>query len=89
MLEAFKGRLRPDGYLFIPIVGGSGTGKSHLVRWVKAQTQNEPGWEIRYLPKNRTGLRRAIEIVIARLDGSENRRSPRSTRGGTVSYRVR
>ncbi|CPR10479.1 hypothetical protein BN971_01874 [Mycobacterium bohemicum DSM 44277] len=69
VLEAFKGPLRPDGYLFIPIVGGSGTGKSHLVRWVKAQTQNEPDWEIRYLPKNRTGLRRAIEIVIRGLTG--------------------
>ncbi|MBN2447687.1 MAG: hypothetical protein JXO22_13220, partial [Phycisphaerae bacterium] len=69
VLEAFKSRLRPDGYLFIPIVGGSGTGKSHLVRWVKAQTQNEPDWEVRYLPKNRTGLRRAIDIVIRGLTG--------------------
>jgi hypothetical protein len=68
-LEAFKGRLRPDGYLFIPIVGGSGTGKSHLVRWMKDQTQNEPRWEVRYLPKNRTGLRRAIEVVIRGLTG--------------------
>jgi hypothetical protein len=69
VLDALRGRLRPDGYLFIPVVGGSGTGKSHLVRWVKDQTEGEPGWEVRYLPKNRTGLRRAIEIVIRDLNG--------------------
>lgn len=69
VLDALKGPLRPDGYLFIPIVGGSGTGKSHLVRWVRDQSENESNWEIRYLPKNRTGLRRAIEIVIRGLNG--------------------
>jgi hypothetical protein len=69
VLDALRGPLRPDGYLFIPVVGGSGSGKSHLVRWVKDQTEGEPGWEVRYLPKNRTGLRRAIEIVIRDLNG--------------------
>ena len=69
VLGALRGSLRPDGYLFVPVVGGSGTGKSHLVRWVKDQTEGEPGWEVRYLPKNRTGLRRAIEIVIRDLSG--------------------
>src|SRR5262245_54541548 len=53
VVEALKAPLRPDGYLLIPIVGGSGTGKSHLVRWVKDQTHDQPGWESRYLPKNR------------------------------------
>lgn len=71
VVAALKGALRPDGYLFIPVVGGSGTGKSHLVRWVKDQTEGESGWEVRYLPKNRTGLRRAIEIVIRGLNGAK------------------
>lgn len=69
MVAALSGPVRPDGYLFIPIVGGSGTGKSHLVRWVKDQTHNRPGWEARYLPKNRTGIRQAIEIIIRGLSG--------------------
>src|SRR4051812_31916754 len=55
IVDALQGALRHDGYLFIPIVGGSGTGKSHLVRWVKDRTQDVPGWESRYLPKTRTG----------------------------------
>ena len=71
IVDALQGPMRPDGYLFIPIVGGSGTGKSHLVRWVKDQTQNTESWESRYLPKNRTGIRRAIEIVIQGLTGDK------------------
>lgn len=69
IVAALCGSLRPDGYLFIPIVGGSGTGKSHLVRWVKDQTQSRAHWEARYLPKNRTGIRQAIEIIIRGLSG--------------------
>lgn len=69
IVSALNGKLRPDGYLFLPIVGGSGTGKSHLVRWVRDLTAGTPDWESRYLPKNRTGLRRAIEIIIRDLDG--------------------
>jgi hypothetical protein len=69
IVSSLNGKLRPDGYLFLPIVGGSGTGKSHLVRWVRDQTAGTPDWESRYLPKNRTGLRRAIEIIIRDLEG--------------------
>lgn len=71
IVTALSGPLRKDGYLFLPILGGSGTGKSHLVRWVKDQTHGTPGWEVRYLPKNRTGLRRAIEIIIRDLEGPQ------------------
>lgn len=71
IVEALQGAVRPDGYLFIPIVGGSGTGKSHLVRWVRDQTGDVDHWESRYLPKNRTGIRRAIEIVIRGLSGKK------------------
>lgn len=71
IVEALRGALRPDGFLFIPIVGGSGTGKSHLVRWVRDQTHDVENWESRYIPKNRTGIRRAIEIVIRGLSGKK------------------
>lgn len=69
IVRTLQGALRPDGYLFLPIVGGSGTGKSHLVRWVRDQTRDVVGWEPRYLPKNRTGIRQAIEIIIRGLSG--------------------
>jgi hypothetical protein len=63
VVKALRGPLTRDGYLFIPVVGGSGTGKSHLIRWVRDQTQGTANWESRYLPKNRTGIRQAIDIV--------------------------
>ena len=69
IVRALKGPLRPDGYVFVPIVGGAGTGKSHLVRWVRDRTQDVPGWERRYLAKNRTSIRRVIETVIEGLSG--------------------
>ena len=67
--EALRSAVGPDGYRLIPIVGGSGTGKSHLVRWVYEQTRDTSEWETRYLPKNQTSIRRVVELVIAGMHG--------------------
>ncbi|MXW97456.1 MAG: hypothetical protein F4Y05_02465 [Acidimicrobiaceae bacterium] len=69
IVEVLEGPLRPDGYLLVPVVGRSGTGKSHLVRWVADRTKGRDNWESRYLAKNRTSIRNVIEIVIEGLDG--------------------
>lgn len=69
LLKVLQGALRPDGFLFVPVVGGSGTGKSHLVRWARENLHGTENWEIRYLPKNGTSIRRVIEEVIAGMDG--------------------
>ena len=69
VVRVLEGPLRPDGYLLVPIVGGSGTGKSHLVKWVWNRTKDRDNWESRYLAKNRTSIRRVIEIVIEGLEG--------------------
>ena len=69
IVAVLEGLLRPDGYLLVPVVGRSGTGKSHLVRWVADRTEDRDDWESRYLAKNRTSIRSVIEIVIEGLDG--------------------
>ena len=69
IVRVLEGPLRPDGYLLVPVVGGSGTGKSHLVRWVYEHTRNHENWVVRYLAKNRTSIRRVIEIVIEGMQG--------------------
>ena len=69
IVRVLEGPLRPDGYLLLPIVGGSGTGKSHLVKWVYNRTRDRHGWESRYLEKNRTSIRHVIEIIIEGLEG--------------------
>ena len=69
ILQVIEGPLRPDGYLLIPIVGASGTGKSHLIRWVYDRTRDHQGWESRYLAKNWTSIRNVVETVIEGLEG--------------------
>ena len=69
MTEALRSAIGPDGYRLTPIVGGSGTGKSHLVRWVYEQTRDTPDWETRYLPKNQTSIRRVVKLVLAGMRG--------------------
>lgn len=67
--DALRSVIGPDGYLLIPVVGGSGTGKSHLVRWVYEQTRDTPEWETRYLEKNRTSIRHVVELVLDGMSG--------------------
>ncbi len=69
IVGVLEGPLRPDGYLLVPVVGKSGTGKSHLVRWVADRTRDRHDWESRYLAKNQTSIRSVIKIVIEGLDG--------------------
>ncbi len=69
IVRVLEGPLRSDGYLLVPVVGKSGTGKSHLVRWVAERTKGRDNWESRYLAKNRTSIRRVIEVVIQGLEG--------------------
>lgn len=89
LLEIMKGPLRPDGFLFVPVVGGSGTGKSHLVRWAREHLQDTDGWEIRYLPKNGTSIRRVVEEVIRGMDGpvADNARQALATTTTAVESR--
>ena len=69
IVKVLEGPLRSDGYLLVPVVGKSGTGKSHLVRWVADRTRDRDDWESRYLAKNRTSIRSVIETVIKGLEG--------------------
>ncbi|WP_437269622.1 protein DpdH [Stutzerimonas balearica] len=68
LLEHFLKVERP-----IPIIGRSGVGKSHLIRWVEAQLKLRPqsaNWHIVRIPKN-ASLRQVLEILLAGLEGEE------------------
>src|SRR5262245_39896152 len=45
----------------IPITGDSGTGKSHLVRWLYEHIGDDPHRHVVYIEKRGTSLRRVIE----------------------------
>jgi hypothetical protein len=70
-LEAIK-RVR-DPALLAPIIGAPGSGKSHLVLWMKAKLEDEglPNRRIIYLPKGETSLARVIELLLQGHEGGD------------------
>jgi hypothetical protein len=72
LLEAFLAPDLSDGRAIIPIVGASGTGKSHVIRWLDTQVRHMEGNESRIvirIPKG-TSLKGVLGILLNTLDGS-------------------
>jgi hypothetical protein len=59
------------GVLLLPVIGESGTGKSHLVRWVKEKTESTGKRQVIYLEKKRTSLRGVVDALLAEIDRAE------------------
>ena len=57
------------GLLFLPIIGESGTGKSHLVRWLHLRLPPDDSRKVVYIPKYGTNLRRVIELILGDMTG--------------------
>ncbi|GAA4472876.1 protein DpdH [Phytohabitans houttuyneae] len=64
----FLNRPTANGVLFMPVVGESGAGKSHLVRWVHEKTPETPTRSIVYLPKTSTSLRAVVRTLLDKPD---------------------
>ncbi|HEY0640535.1 MAG TPA: protein DpdH [Pseudonocardiaceae bacterium] len=60
-----------NGTLLMPVIGQSGTGKSHLVRWVKERIPaTNDRRHVIYLPKSGTSLKSLLTNLLAeRTDG--------------------
>lgn len=59
-----------NGVLVAPVLGESGTGKSHLVRWVEAKLDEDtPGRRIIYLRKTDTSLKNVVEQLLVGQKG--------------------
>ncbi|NBE85422.1 protein DpdH [Micromonospora rubida] len=67
----FLTRKTPNGVLLMPIVGASGTGKSHLVRWIKEQTPSDKRRHVIYLPKLRTSLKAVVSALLEHAEGEQ------------------
>jgi hypothetical protein len=61
-----------DQSLIVPIIGASGTGKSHLVLWMRAKLDDDaaPDRKIIYVPKGDTSLGRVIDLILDDRTGS-------------------
>lgn len=64
VLEEFLTAPPTKGVLVASVLGESGAGKSHLIRWVDANIKAEPGRHIIYLQKTETSLKDVIEKLL-------------------------
>jgi hypothetical protein len=70
VLNDFLHRPNGAGALLMPVIGDSGTGKSHLVRWVREQLPSTTErHRIIYLPKTRTSLVAVVDELLAGIEG--------------------
>src|SRR5207248_11530539 len=80
LLNAFLESHLSDGRVILPIVGSSGVGKSHIVRWLEARMRAMPGADRRVvirIPKG-LSLKGVLGLLLEHLSGpvyrSEERR---------------
>lgn len=73
--ESFlKDFLEMPDFAFVPILGTSGTGKSHLIRWLHTRLKSirrAPHYRLLLIPKVGTNLKKIIEQILAGIEGSE------------------
>lgn len=72
LLRAFVAENLPEGRVILPIVGSSGIGKSHVIRWLDAQIRRLPGAERRVvirIPKG-TSLKGVLAILLDEVRGA-------------------
>lgn len=61
----------------VPIVGESGTGKSHLIRWLDAHIERRSDRHVVYIEKRGTSLRQVIHEILKGLEGPDVRHRDR------------
>ncbi|SER47747.1 protein DpdH [Streptomyces qinglanensis] len=75
VLTEFMALRADSGALLMPVVGDSGSGKSHLVRWVREELavmeEGSNQREVIYLEKSKTSLKAVVSTLIAEADSSE------------------
>ena len=64
VLRAFTRPITSNEPLLLFVKGEKGTGKSHLVRWLKSRLGERPGWHVVYIEKRNTSLRRVTERIL-------------------------
>ena len=64
VLEEFLNAPTNNGVRVATVLGESGAGKSHLVRWVHAKLPRRPGRHVIYLQKTETSLKDVVEALL-------------------------
>lgn len=64
-----KDFLRPEGWAFAAVLGESGTGKSHLIRWLDLNVPRHDRRKVLLIPKVGTNLRNIIGQILDGMEG--------------------
>lgn len=56
--------LKSDDFAFVPVLGTSGTGKSHLIRWLSAKIESTETRKVLLIPKLGTNLKDIINLIL-------------------------
>ena len=78
---------RSAGALIIPVVGPSGSGKSHFVLWLRAKLDetSQPTRKVVYVPKGEVNLADVIDLILMDESGAEFDRLRASVREASAS----
>jgi hypothetical protein len=61
--------LAEKDFAFVPVLGGSGTGKSHLIRWLAANIKSTARRKVLLIPKIGTNLKDIISLILEGIEG--------------------
>ncbi|ATE52694.1 protein DpdH [Actinosynnema pretiosum] len=68
VLKEFTSLQAASGALLMPVVGDSGSGKSHLVRWVKEHLTPTVHQKVIYLEKSQTSLKAVLQALLVDIE---------------------
>ncbi|MGY1680617.1 protein DpdH [Geodermatophilus sp. SYSU D01176] len=69
VLDEFLESPPTNGVLAATVLGESGAGKSHLIRWIEANIERRPSRHVIYLQKTETSLKDVIEkLLLGQVD---------------------
>ncbi|WP_045820827.1 protein DpdH [Williamsia herbipolensis] len=71
VLDEFLNADATNGVVVAPVLGASGAGKSHLIRWANARIPEKFGRNVVYLSKTQTSLKDVIEALLIGHHDSE------------------
>ncbi|AXT85133.1 hypothetical protein C6I20_08020 [Aeromicrobium sp. A1-2] len=86
VLADFVSRATNNGVLLLPVIGQSGTGKSHLVRWIHEKLEASPQMKVIYLPKTATSLADVVSRLLLGSEGEEFDDLRRSSEGLDTNF---
>ena len=68
--QFLKDFLAEQDFAFVPVLGSSGTGKSHLIRWLAANIESTEKRRVLLIPKIGTNLKDIINLILEGMAGA-------------------